>query len=358
MTFTASQIAVLIKGTIEGDPVEAVGSFGRIEEAEKGQLAFLANPKYEEFLYSTHASVVIISDKLELKQPISATLIRVSDPYSAFASLLHYYQELQTQKLQGVQEPSFISSTAKKGENVFVGAFAYIGDACEIGNNVKILPGVYIGNNVKIDDNCLLHPGVKIYHDCIIGKNVTIHAGTVIGGDGFGFAPQADGSFKKVPQIGNVVIEENVEIGSNATIDRATIGSTIIRAGAKLDNLIQIAHNVEVGVNTVIAAQAGVSGSTKIGNNVMIGGQAGVVGHIQIADYSKINAQSGVSKSIKTPKSAVTGSPAFDYTSALRSQALTRNLPDMEKRITELENQLKLLLDERLNVRPFHENNV
>ncbi|MCW3112020.1 MAG: UDP-3-O-(3-hydroxymyristoyl) glucosamine N-acyltransferase [Segetibacter sp.] len=358
MTFTANQIAVLIKGKIEGNPDSFAESFGRIEEAQNGQLAFLANPKYEEYLYSTKASVVIVSDKLELKQSVNSTLIRVADPYTAFASLLHYYQELKTQQLQGVQEPCFISPTAKKGDNVFVGAFAYIGEDSEIGNNVKIFPGVYIGNDVKIGENCLLHPGVKIYHDCVIGKNVTIHAGTVIGGDGFGFAPQEDGSFKKFPQIGNVIIEDNVEIGSNATIDRATIVSKIIKAGAKLDNLIQIAHNVEVGSNTVIAAQAGVSGSTKIGNNVMIGGQAGVVGHIQIADFSKINAQSGVSKSIKTPKSAVTGSPAFDYTSALRSQALTRNLPDMEKRITELENQIKLLIEERINAAQLHENQL
>ncbi len=350
MTFTVNQIAVLIKGNIEGSADTAVGSFGRIEEAQNGQLAFLANPKYEDFLYTTQASVVIVSDKLELKQPVDCTLIRVPDPYSAFASLLHHYQQLQTQQLNGVQEPSFVSPTSKKGENVFIGAFAYIGESSEIGNNVKIFPGVYVGNNVKIGDNSILHPGVKIYHDCVMGTNVTIHAGAVIGGDGFGFAPQADGSFKKVPQIGNVVIEDNVEIGSNATIDRATIGSTIIKAGAKLDNLIQIAHNVEIGHNTVIAAQAGVSGSTKIGNNVMIGGQAGVVGHIQIADGSKINAQSGVSKSIKTPKSTVTGSPAFDYTSALRSQAVTRNLPEMEKRLTELENKIKILLEERLAI--------
>lgn len=350
MTFTANQIAVLIQGKIEGSEDKSVGSFGRIEEAQNGQLAFLANPKYEDYLYTTKASVVIVSEKLELKQPVECTLIRVEDPYTAFASLLHYYQELKTQQLNGVQEPSYISSTAKKGENVFIGAFAYIGEGTDIGNNVKVFPGVFLGNNVKIGDNCILHPGVKIYHDCVLGKNVTVHAGTVIGGDGFGFAPQADGTFKKVPQIGNVVIEDNVEIGSNATIDRATIGSTTIKSGAKLDNLIQIAHNVEVGTNTVIAAQAGVSGSTKIGNNVMIGGQAGVVGHISIADGSKINAQSGVSKSIKAPKSAVTGSPAYDYTSALRSQALTRNLPEMEKRITELENQIKILLEERVNV--------
>ena len=350
MTFSANQIAVLLSGKIEGDPNNEVKGFGRIEEAQHDQLAFLANPKYEEYIYTTKASIIIVGQNLELKQPISATLIRVADPYTAFASLLHHYQQLKTQQLHGVQEPSYISPSAKKGENVFIAAFAYVGDDSEIGNNVKLLPGVFIGNNVKIGDNTLLHPGVKIYHDCVIGKNVTIHAGTVVGGDGFGFAPQPDGTFKKVPQIGNVIIEDNVEIGSNATIDRATIGSTIVRAGAKLDNLIQIAHNVEVGHNTVIAAQAGVSGSTKIGNNVMIGGQAGVVGHIQIADGSKINAQSGVSKSIKSPNSAVTGSPAFDYTSALRSQAITRNLPELEKRLSELEQQIKQLLEEKANV--------
>ncbi|TDH19833.1 UDP-3-O-(3-hydroxymyristoyl)glucosamine N-acyltransferase [Segetibacter sp. 3557_3] len=350
MTFTAAQIALLLQGKVEGNPENAVAGFGRIEEATDGQLAFLANPKYEEFLYTTQASVVIIGDSLELKQPVSASLIRVPDPYSAFASLLHHYQQLQTQQLNGVQEPSYISTSAKKGENVFIGAFAYVGDRTEIGDHVKIFPGTFVGNNVKIGDNTILYPGVKIYHDCVIGKNVTIHAGTVIGGDGFGFAPQADGTFKKVPQIGNVLIEDNVEIGSNATIDRATIGSTIIRTGAKLDNLIQIAHNVEVGQHTVIAAQAGVSGSTKIGNKVMIGGQAGVVGHIAIADGTKINAQSGVSKSIKHPGSAVTGSPAFDYTSALRSQAVSRNLPELEKRISELEQMVKMLLKERSNI--------
>lgn len=350
MIFSAKQIAVLIKGNIEGNADAFVESFGRIEEAHNKQLAFLANPKYEDYLYKTQASIVIISEKLELRQPVNCTLIRVPDPYSAFASLLHYYEQLKTQQLHGVQEPSFISPSAKKGENVFIGAFAYIGELSEIGNNVKIFPGVYIGNNVKIGENTLLHPGVKIYHDCVIGKDVTIHAGSVIGGDGFGFAPQPDGSFKKVPQIGNVIIEDNVEIGSNATIDRATIGSTIIRAGAKLDNLIQIAHNVEIGNNTVIAAQSGVSGSTKIGNGVMIGGQAGVVGHLHIADGSKINAQSGVSKSIKIKNSAVTGSPAFDYTSALRSQAVARNLPEMEKRLTELENKIKILMEERVDI--------
>lgn len=349
MQFTAAQIAMIINGTVEGNPEAAVHSFGKIEEAQPGQLSFLANPKYEEYLYSTKASLVIINAAQELKEPVQATLIRVADAYSAFATLLTKYQEMATQKLTGIQEPSYISKSAKLGQQVFVGAFTYIGENVVLGNNVKVFPNTFIGDNVKINDNTIVHPGVKIYHDCIIGKNVTIHAGTVVGSDGFGFAPQADGSFKKVPQIGNVLVEDFVEIGANATIDRATIGSTVIKSGAKLDNLIQVAHNVEVGNNTVIAAQAGVSGSTKIGNNVMIGGQAGIVGHIQIADGSKINAQSGVSKSIKTPNAAVTGSPAFEYTSALRSQAVSRKLPELEKRIKELEQLVKQLLTEKIS---------
>ncbi|MFI5156263.1 MAG: UDP-3-O-(3-hydroxymyristoyl)glucosamine N-acyltransferase [Chitinophagales bacterium] len=348
MEFSAAQIAQMIGGKAEGDPGIMVSSFGKIEEAVAGQLAFLANPKYEEYLYSTGASVVIINESQELREKIGATLIRVPDAYSAFAALLSKYQEIVSQQMVGIQEPCYISKSAKLGEKIFIGAFAFIGEQVVIGNNVKIYPQVFLGDHVQIDDNVILYPGVKIYHDCIVGKNSAIHAGTVVGSDGFGFAPQADGSFKKVPQMGNVVIEEDVEIGANATIDRATIGSTIIKAGAKLDNLIQVAHNVEVGNNTVIAAQAGVSGSTKIGNNVMIGGQAGIVGHIQIADGSKINAQSGVSKSIKSPNSAVTGSPAFDYTSALRSQALSRNLPELEKRIKELENLIKQLMGEKV----------
>jgi UDP-3-O-[3-hydroxymyristoyl] glucosamine N-acyltransferase len=348
MVFTAAQIAQLINGKVEGDPATAVRSFGKIEEAVMGQLAFLANPKYEEHLYTTAASIVIINEGQELKQPVGAALIRVHDAYTAFATLLAKYQEIESQQLTGIQEPAYISATARLGENLFIGAFAWLGENVVIGNHVKIHPQVYIGNNVKIGDHTILHPGVKIYHDCVIGQHVTIHAGSVVGSDGFGFAPQSDGSFKKVPQIGNVRVEDHVEIGANATIDRATIGSTIIRTGAKLDNLIQIAHNVEVGHDTVIAAQAGVSGSTKIGSHVMIGGQAGIVGHIQIADGSRINAQSGVSKSIKLPNSAVTGSPAFDYTSALRSQALSRNLPELEKRLKELEELVKQLLAERV----------
>lgn len=345
MQFTAAQIAMIISGKVEGNADAAVGSFGKIEEAKKGQLAFLANPKYEEFLYSTEASIIIINESQELKQPIEATLIKVPDAYSAFATLLDRYQQLQRQQLVGVQQPSYVAATAKIGDQVFIGAFAYIGENVVIADGTKIYPNAYIGDNVTIGEHTIIHPGVRIYHHCIVGSNVSIHAGTVIGSDGFGFAPQADGTLKKVPQIGNVIIQDGVEIGANCTIDRATIGSTLIKSGAKLDNLLQIAHNVEVGNNTVIAAQAGISGSTKIGNNVMIGGQVGIVGHIKIADGTKINAQSGVSKSIKNPNSAVTGSPAFDYTSALRSQAASRNLPSLEKRVLELEKKLKEMME-------------
>jgi UDP-3-O-[3-hydroxymyristoyl] glucosamine N-acyltransferase len=344
MQFTAAQIAMMINGRVEGNADAAVASFGKIEEARPGQLAFLANPKYEEYLYSTGASVIIINETQEVKQKIQATLIKVPDAYTAFATLLDKYQQLKRQQMTGIQQPVYIASSAKTGENIFIGAFAYIGEKVIVGNGSKIYPNVFLGENVVIGENTVIHPGVKIYHDCVIGKNVTIHAGAVIGGDGFGFAPQADGTLKKVPQIGNVIIEDSVEIGANTTIDRATIGSTLIKAGAKLDNLLQIAHNVEVGNNSVIAAQSGISGSTKIGNNVMIGGQVGIVGHIKIADGTRINAQSGVSKSIKKPNSAVTGSPAFDYTAALRSQAASRNLPDLEKRVIELEKLLREMM--------------
>jgi UDP-3-O-[3-hydroxymyristoyl] glucosamine N-acyltransferase len=349
MQFTAGQISFIINGKVEGNADAMVTSFGKIEEAKQNQLTFFANPKYEDFLYTTEASIVILNDNYELKQPVKPTLIRVSDAYTAFAQLLSKYQEMAMQQLKGIQQPSYIPDTVILGNDVFIGAFSYFGNNVKIGNNTKIYPNTYIGDNVQIGDNCVIHPGVRIYFGCIIRNNVVIHAGTVIGSDGFGFAPQADGSFKKVPQIGNVVIEDNVEIGANTSIDRATIGSTVIKEGAKLDNLIQIAHNVEVGHNTVIAAQAGVSGSTKIGDNVMIGGQAGLVGHIQIADGSKINAQSGVSKSMKTPNTAVTGSPAADYTSALRSQAVFRNLPEMEKRVQQLEELVRQLMMEKVS---------
>ena len=348
MRFTAAQIAAVVGGRVEGDPDCTVESFSKIEEARPGQLAFLANPKYEDHLYTTEASVVIVNDSLETKGAVKASLIRVTDSYSAFAKLLRIYQEMRNRQLTGIEQPSYISPSARIGENVYIGAFSYIGEHAEVGDNTKVFPQVYIGSHAKVGSDTILHPGVKVYHECVIGSHVTIHAGTVIGSDGFGFAPQSDGSYSKVPQIGNVVVEDHVEIGANTCIDRATMGSTVIRSGAKLDNLIQIAHNVEVGGDTVIAAQVGVSGSTKVGRRVMIGGQAGLVGHIRIADGSRINGQSGVSKSMKTPDQAVTGTPAFEYGEALRAQAVFRNLPEMEKRIKELERILHQLKIEQL----------
>lgn len=337
LEFSAQQIAMMIQGQVEGDAAATVKSFGKIEEAQSGQLSFLANPKYEEFLYTTDASIIIISEQQLLKQKIKATLIRVPDAYAAFATLLTKYQALKTQNLVGIQTPSFIAPTAKLGEGHFIAAFAYISEAAVLGDNVKIFSNVVIGENVKIGNNVTIHPGVVIYADCVIGNQVTIHSGSIIGSDGFGFAPKEDGSFQKVPQLGNVVIEDEVEIGANTTIDRATIGSTVIRKGVKLDNLIQIAHNAEIGSNTVIAAQTGISGSTKIGQNVMVGGQVGFAGHIQVADGVKIAAQSGVTKSVKTPQTTLTGNPAGDQKQSLKSQVYVKNLPEMEKRLQELE---------------------
>lgn len=341
MTFTAAQIAMMIRGTIEGNPQDQVTSFGKIEEAVAGQISFLANPKYEEFLYSTGASIVIINASLVLQSPVSATLIRVPDAYAAFATLLTTYQEMQSQQLSGIQEPVHIAKSAQIGQQVFIGAFSYIGEHVTIGNNVKIHPQVYIGNQVSIGDGTILYPGVKIYHDTKIGKDVVIHAGSVVGSDGFGFAPKTDGTYQKVPQIGNVVLEDGVEIGANTTIDRATMGSTIIRAGVKLDNLIQIAHNVEIGNHTVIAAQTGISGSTKIGKNAMIGGQVGFAGHLHVADGTKITAQSGITKSVKKAATTISGTPAMEISSAYRLQAMNRQLPEIEKRLKELEALVK-----------------
>lgn len=345
MQFSAAQIALLVQGKVEGDPQVTVHSFGKIEEAVAGQLSFLANPKYEQYLYTTGASVILLSDQLPLQQKVNATLIRVPDAYSAFATLLAKYQEMTTAALEGIQQPSFISTSARLGTGVYIGAFAHIGDNVQAGNQVKIFPGVFIGNNVIIGNHVIIHPGVVIYHDCIIGNNVTIHSGTVIGSDGFGYAPQSDGTLSKVPQIGNVVIEDGVEIGANTTIDRATIGSTRICKGVKLDNLIQIAHNVEIGENTVIAAQTGLSGSIKVGRQVMIGGQVGSVGHIQIADNTKIGAKAGITKSLKVANKTYTGFPAVEFSTDMRRQAQIKQLPELQKRVAELEKQLRELLN-------------
>lgn len=342
MQFTAQQIAVIISGTIEGNPDTTVTSFGKIEEAAAGQLSFLANPKYEEYLYTTKASLIIVNESLQLQKNISATLVRVKDAYSAFATLLTTYQNLKAQQRKGIETPSHIASTATLGTDVFVGAFAYIGEKVTIGNNTKIFPGAYIAENVSIGSNTTIHAGVKIYEDCVIGNDVIIHAGTVIGSDGFGFAPQPDGSYQKVPQIGNVIIEDQVEVGANTTIDRATMGSTIIKKGVKLDNLIQIAHNVEIGSQTVIAAQTGISGSTKLGQKIMIGGQAGIAGHLTIANGVKIAGGAGVTKNLDGEGKSYAGFPAEDAKQSLKAQVYTRQLPELEKRVKELE---KLLAD-------------
>lgn len=349
MQFSALQLATMLDGKLEGNPDVKVSNIAKIEEAGEGMLSFIANPKYEEFIYTTNASILIVNESLVIERPIKSTLIRVKDAYSSFALLLEQYRYLTGNK-SGIQQPSYIPTSVKMGENVFVGAFAYLGENVVLGNNVKIYPGVYLGDNVIVNNDSILYPGVKVYDNCIVGSRVMLHAGCVIGGDGFGFAPQPDSSYKKVPQIGNVVIHDDVEIGANTTIDRATMGSTVIRKGVKLDNLIQVAHNVDIGTNTVIAAQTGVSGSTKIGQNCVIGGQVGMVGHIHIADSTKINAQSGLSKSITIPNTSLTGSPAYDYKSSLKSQAIFRNLPDLEKRVKELEEMVKQLLQERAGV--------
>jgi UDP-3-O-[3-hydroxymyristoyl] glucosamine N-acyltransferase len=337
LEFSAQQIAMMIQGQVEGDATVTVKNFGKIEEATAGQISFLANPKYESFLYTTAASIIIIGAQQQLKEKIKATLIRVPDAYAAFATLLTKYQELKNQQLEGIQTPSFIAPTARIGANHFIAAFAYVNEGATLGDHVKIFPNVVIGENATIGNHVTIHPGVVIYADCVIGNHVTIHSGTIIGSDGFGFAPKEDGSFQKVPQLGNVIIEDHVEIGANTTIDRATIGSTIIRKGVKLDNQIQIAHNVEVGSNSVIAAQAGVSGSTKIGKNVMVGGQAGFSGHIAIADGIKIAGRTGVTKSFTTANMTLTGYPAAEQKQSLRSQVYVKNLPELEKRVKELE---------------------
>lgn len=338
MQFTAQQIATLLEGRIEGNPEVAVGNLAKIEEGKKGDLSFLSNPKYEHFIYTTDASIVIVNEDLQLTHSTKPTLtiIRVKNAYAAFSTVLNMYNEFRLDK-SGREEPHFIHDEAEIGEGGYIGAFVYIGRGASIGDHVKIYPQVYIGDKVTIGDNTTLYPGVKIYHDCKIGKNVVVHSGVVIGSDGFGFAPQEDGTYKKVPQIGYVQIEDNVEIGANTVIDRATMGATIVRDGVKLDNLIQIAHNVDIGRNTVVAAQTGISGSSKIGEHVVLGGQVGVVGHIVIAKGSQIQAQSGVNRSIKEEGKKWGGTPLMAYQPQLRSNVIFARLPELEKRIQELE---------------------
>ncbi len=342
MEFTARQIADLLQGRVEGDPEIRVSALSKIEEGRPGTLTFLANPLYTPHIYTTAASIVITGEDFRFEQPVAATLIRVSDAYQSFAKLLEIYNTIRRNK-SGIEPNSFIDTSAQVGEDCYIGAFAYIGKDARIGNRVKVYPGCYVGDNVSIGDDCTLFPGVKIYSDCILGKDVHVHAGVVIGSDGFGFQPN-DGSYKKVAQIGNVIIEDHVEIGANCSIDRATLGSTIIRKGVKLDNLIQVAHNVEIGENTVIAAQTGIAGSAKIGSNCMIGGQVGIVGHIHIADGTKIAAQSGIGSSITQSGEILQGSPAFGIGDYKRSYVHFRKLPELEQQVRELRKTLSDLL--------------
>src|SRR5690606_1136737 len=345
MQFTANQIATLLNGYVEGDPDVLVNQLAKIEEGKEGALAFLSNPKYEHFLYETKASAVIINEDFQLVKPVETSLIRVKDAYLAFSELLRIYDQLRNER-SGIEQPSFLHESARVGEDLYLGAFSYIGRDVVIGDQGKIYPQVYIGDGVTIGNNTVIYPGVRIYYDSKIGDHVILHSGVIIGSDGFGFAPQNDGSYAKVPQIGNVIIENNVEVGANTVIDRATLGSTIIRQGVKLDNLIQIAHNVEIGANTVAAAQTGISGSTKIGENVVLGGQVGVVGHIQVAAGSQIQAQSGVNRSIGLENKKWGGTPAMPYNSNLRSHVIYGKLPALEQRVAELEARLKALDNE------------
>jgi UDP-3-O-[3-hydroxymyristoyl] glucosamine N-acyltransferase len=338
MKFTAQQIADILEGEVEGNPNVEVSKLSKIEEGENGSLTFLSNPKYNPYLYTTNASIAIVDKTFVPEKEISTTLIKVDNAYKSFSKLLEFYNEVKNNK-QGREAPHFISDSAKIGDNEYIGAFSYIGENVVIGNNVKIYPNSYIGDNTTIGDDCVIFSGVKIYSETQIGNQCKIHSGCTIGSDGFGFAPNEKGEFKAIPQIGNVIIEDHVDIGSGSTIDRATLGSTIIRQGVKLDNQIQIAHNVEVGKNTVIAAQTGVAGSTKIGENCMIGGQVGIVGHLTIGNGVKIQAQSGITKNLKN-NDVVQGTPAFGYTDFNKSYVYFRNLPKIAASVTNIEKEL------------------
>lgn len=338
MQFTAAQIAALLGGTVEGNSDASVNSLSKIEEGSAGTLTFLANPKYTEFIYVTKATIAIVSNDFvaDQKLPDSLTLVRVADAYGSFAKLLEAYNQLRQPK-PGIDNKSHVSASATVGSYVYIGAFSYIGDGAVIGDGAKIYPNSFIGDGAQIGKNTTVFAGVRIYADCRIGEECTLHSGVIIGGDGFGFAANSENNYSKVPQIGNVILEDHVEVGSNTTIDRATLGSTIIRRGVKLDNLIQIAHNVDIGENTVIAAQTGIAGSTKIGKNCMIGGQVGIVGHLNIAEGTKIAAQSGVGHDIKEPNTIIQGSPAFAIMDYKKSYVGFRKLPELMQQIQELQ---------------------
>jgi len=342
MEFTIRQIATMLGGQVQGDEHAKINMVAKIQDAKPGQIAFLANPKYESFIYTTQATAVIVNKDFQPKKEINATLILVDNPYTSFTALLEEYHKFVTFQKVGIEQPSFIGDNSKTGANIYRAAFSYIGSDCTIGDNVKIYPHVYIGDNVKIGSNTILHANVKLYSGTSVGNNCEIHSGTVIGSDGFGFAPQKDGTYKTIPQLGNVMIEDNVSIGANTVIDCATMlgDSTIIHSGVKLDNLIQIAHNVEVGKNTVIAAQVGVSGSSKIGDNCVIAGQVGISGHIVIANNTIVGGKAGVNKTVKTEGQKLMGEIAFDLKDYFKSYVLFRKLPLLDDRLRELEKKI------------------
>ncbi len=338
MKFTATQIAGILEGDIIGNPDVEVSKLSKIEEGTEGSLTFLANPKYKSFIYSTKASITIVNKTFEADNGLTTTLIKVDDAYKSFSKLLEYYNQIKMNK-SGIEQPSFISESAKYGESIYVGAFTYIGDNVKLGNNVKIFPNTYIGDNVTIGENTVIFAGAKIYSECVIGNDCVINSGVIIGADGFGFVPNENGEYSKVPQTGNVILEDFVDVGAATTIDRATLGSTIIRKGVKLDNQIQIAHNVEIGENTVIAAQTGVAGSSKIGKNCIIGGQVGIAGHITIGNNVKVQAQSGIGRNI-SDNEILQGSPSFAYGDWNKSYVHFKNLPKIVKTVNDLEKKI------------------
>jgi UDP-3-O-[3-hydroxymyristoyl] glucosamine N-acyltransferase len=343
MEFTVQQIAQILGGEVQGDASLKISMLGKIQEAKAGQITFLANPKYENFIYTTEASAVIVGKDFQAKKKINSTLIVVNDPYSSFTQLLEEYHKLTTFQKVGVEEPSFLGANSTVGKNIYRGAFSYIGANVKLGDNVKIYPHVFVGDDCIIGDNSILHPNVKLYAGTKVGNNCQIHAGAILGSDGFGFAPQPDGTYKTIPQMGIVVLEDNVSIGANTVIDCATMhgDATLIKQGAKLDNLIQIAHNVEIGKNTVMAAQTGISGSSKIGDSCVIGGQVGMAGHITIANKTSIGAQAGVLKSVTEENTKLFGTTALELKDYFRSYAIFRKLPDLYNRLVKLESRVK-----------------
>jgi UDP-3-O-[3-hydroxymyristoyl] glucosamine N-acyltransferase len=345
MEFNAATLAGFLNGEIVGDPEVRVNTIAKIEEGHPGALSFLANPKYEHYIYTTLSSIVLVNSDFVPGAEIGATLIKVKNAYEAFASLLQLVDQARPRK-KGIHPTAVIETSAEIGKDVYIGPFVYIGENCVVGDECSLYPDVYIGDNTKLGKKCTLNPGVVIYRDCIIGDNCTVHAGSVIGSDGFGFAPQSETEFMKIPQLGNVILGDNVEIGANVTIDRATMGSTVIRKGVKLDNLIQVGHNVEIGENTVMAAQTGIAGSTKVGRNCMFGGQVGLSGHIKVADGTKIGAQSGIPGDIKKENSMLLGYPAIDHRDFMRSSIIFKRLPELYRKVEDLEKQIRLLKEE------------